>query len=105
MGIEFEAYVGDVGTILRAEFRDRDESVVDISAASTKEIWLRKPDDTTVKKSGSFTTDGTDGKLEYAIESGVLDAAGVWKYCGFIALAGGNQWRSSEIEFRVYETW
>jgi hypothetical protein len=59
-----EVHVGDVGTVFRLTLSDG-STIVDASGATTKEILFRKPSGAVVTKSAAFTTDGTDGKIEY----------------------------------------
>ncbi len=96
-----EIHVGDIGTVFETTIKDGD-SIIDISSASTKSIIFRKPDKTTVTKAGSFTTDGTDGKLRYAIIADDLDAAGKWKIQVKIIMPSGT-WYTDTGSFRVHE--
>lgn len=63
--------IGQIGAPLRGRFRKRsDNSVEDVSAADgtagkEKYIIFKKPDGTTVINVASFTTDGTDGYIQY----------------------------------------
>lgn len=50
----------------------------DISAATVKRISLKKPGGATVQKTAVFTTDGTDGLIEYDTVSTDLNKAGTW---------------------------
>ena len=72
-----EAHVDDVGTIFRVTVYDTTSSggtsVADISGATTKQFTFKRPDGTTFTKTAVFTTDGTDGNIQYVTESGVLD--------------------------------
>lgn len=104
-----EARVGDVGTIFRATIKD-DGVVVDVSTATTKQLIFRKADGTVVAKDATFTTDGTDGKIEYATEAAVvgppavaafLSVAGQWAYQGYIVSAAGS-WKSDIEQFVVH---
>lgn len=82
-----EIHVGDAGTAFRVTVKDEDGVVVDISAATTKQIWLRKPDGTTVlEKSASLYTDGTDGVMQYSTVTTDLDTAGNWKLQGYVVI-------------------
>jgi hypothetical protein len=92
-------HVGDVGTIFEGTFYDGGV-IVDISAATTKEILFRKPDGTVVTKTGTFSTDGTDGKLRYTTIAGDLDQAGDWRVQGYIVTPTGS-WKSSVETFTV----
>ncbi len=96
-----EVHVGDIGTVFEATITDAGV-VVDISGASTKDLNFLKPDGTTtLNKNGSFTTDGTDGKLRYTTISGDLDTAGTWQIQAHVIL-GGGAWKSDIIEFNVF---
>lgn len=96
-----DIWVDDTGTIFRGVLTDGND-IVDIQAALTKTIVFEKPDGTTMEKTATFTTDGTDGKLEYAVTTGDLDQAGVWRYYAKITYSGGSR-RTSEAEFTVWE--
>ena len=95
-----EIHVGDIGTIFEVTFKDG-TAIVDISGATIKNIIFCKPDGTKVTKAGTFTTDGTDGLLQYTIVTGDLNLQGVWKIQGFITATGGS-WSSSTGLFEVY---
>ncbi len=97
-----DIWVGDVGTVFRLTLMDG-STPVDIQSVTTKQVCFKKPDGTTVEKhDATFTTDGTDGKIEYAVEAGDLDDAGVWEIWGEITYAGGQR-RTSYEEFTVWE--
>jgi hypothetical protein len=74
------------GIKLRLTIKDSDGVAVDISTATTKEIYFRKPDGTTVSKTGTFNTDGTDGKLYYSTESGFLTPNGKWHLQAYVVI-------------------
>lgn len=73
-----EIHVGDIGTIFRVTIKD-DGVVVNVSSVDSKVIYLQKPDGTTLTKTASYYTDGTDGIIQYVTESGDLDQAGTWQ--------------------------
>ena len=95
-----EIHVADVGTVITVTFKD-DTTVVDISGATTKEIWLRDPANTTVKTGGTFTSDGTDGKLFITSEAATFGSEGLWDIQGQVILPGGT-WHSDVTVFRVH---
>lgn len=102
-----EIRVNDTGTTLEVEITEWDEVTktyipVDISAATTKNIIIKRPDGTTVTVVGVFTTDGTDGKLYIITASGHLPISGTYYIQGSVALA---TWvgSSSIGDFIVYE--
>jgi len=96
-----EVHIGDIGTALRLVVEE-DGAVVDVSTASAKLIILKKPHGTRVEKTASFTTDGTDGKIQYATISGDIDEAGTWQYQGKVTI-GSNVWYTEIAEFEVFE--
>jgi len=96
-----EIHVDDIGTNFIVTIRDENEAIVDISTATTKNIIFRKPDGIILTKAGSFVTDGTDGKLKYAFQSGDLDTHGQWYAQAFIDF-GSTEWYSDIEKFTVY---
>lgn len=96
-----EIHVGDIGTIFRVTVTDQDGSIVDISGASTRLILLRDPYGKKLSKTGAFTTDGTDGKMQYASVSGDIGRAGTWKIQGKVIIPAGTFY-TDITEFEVY---
>lgn len=79
----------DVGVTIRLTItKQSNNSILDISGASTKRIDIRKPDGTLLQKTASLTNDGTDGKMEYDTESGVLDIQGEYEVQGYVVISG-----------------
>jgi hypothetical protein len=75
--------------------------IVDISSASaTKQIIFKKPDATTTTKSGSFVTNGTDGKFYYTTIAGDIDQAGAWQAQAYI-VTGSFVGYSMPVAFTV----
>ncbi len=95
-----EIHLNDIGTIFKCLIQDNDE-VQDISTASTKEIIFSKPCNDRVVKTGSFTTDGTDGYLQYVSVSGDLSETGLWKLQAHLVL-GSLDIHTDVAYFRVY---
>ena len=92
-------HVDDIGTIFRLGIRE-DGTEADVSAATTKQILFLKPDGSTLTKTATFTSDGTDGKIEYATIANDLDTEGEWQVQAFVILPTG-QWSSTRRRFRV----
>lgn len=88
------------GSTIVLTIKDQDGAVVDVSGASAKTITFRKPDGSSVTKNLSFTTDGSDGKVEYTFQTGVLDTVGLWQYEVTITLPSGP-FTSQPLGFRV----
>ncbi len=96
-----EIHIHDIGTELVSTIKDGN-AIVDISGATTKQIILGKPDGTSLIKSGVFTTDGTDGKLEYITVSGDINVIGWWKIQAYIVTSTGGEFRSDIENFEVH---
>ncbi len=98
-----EIHEGDIGTTLKVVMRNG-AAIVDISGATTKNIKLKKPGGTVVTKAGVFTTDGTDGLLQYVTLSGDLDESSLtiqWEIQAHIITATG-EWHSNIKKFSVF---
>ena len=95
-----QIHVGDIGTTLIVTILENG-SVVDISSATSLQIVIRKPDATTLTKTGVFTTDGTDGKMQYVSIAGDFDQSGNYRIQGKVELTGGN-YSSSVGSFKVH---
>ena len=89
----------DYGTVFEVTIND-ENGVVDVSAATTKNIIFKKPSGTKVTQAASFTNSGTNGKIEYTTVSGDLDEAGTWKIQAQIATGSGD-WKSNISAFEV----
>lgn len=77
------------------------EDIIDISTATSIDIYLTKPDGTLISKTGTLVTDGTDGKVKYTTVSGDLDQVGTWKIQAIINISS-NVYPSSIYTFKVY---
>jgi len=95
-----EIHEGDIGTVLVATLKNNN-AIVNISTATTKHIFLQKPSGSVLTKDGTFTTDGTDGKLQYTTIIGDLNETGVWQIQLLIINPSGT-WRSNVEEFSVF---
>ena len=97
-----EIHFNDIGTILTITLYDG-TNIVDISAAEiVKTIIFGKPDGTSVSHTGTYTTDGTDGKMYYTTVDGDLDQRGWWKVQAKIVDSTGT-WSSDIGNFEVHE--
>jgi len=95
-------HVDDIGTAFRATVLDESGEIVDLSSAVTTTFIFGKPDGSTISRSASLTTDGTDGKLEYRTVSGDLDSHGSWTMQVFLDF-GTTSWYSTISKFKVYK--
>ena len=96
-----EIHKGDIGTVFVVTVQDG-SSAVDVSGATTKQVLFRKPDGTVVANDAEFTTDGTDGKIQYTSVADDLDTVGQWHIQARVTLPAGT-WRSDVGVFQVHE--
>lgn len=96
-----EIHVADIGTVVEITVKE-DSTIVDLSGATTKQIVFMKPTGSTLTKTASFVTDGTDGKIKYATIAGDLDVHGDWKVQAILVFPSGT-WHSSAHDFQVHE--
>ena len=96
-----EIHVDDIGTIFRVTLMDGDV-IVDISTATTKQLIFKKSDSTIVTQTAAFTTDGSDGQIQYTTLEDDLDIAGVWRLQAFVIMPTG-EWSSDFGPFVVFE--
>lgn len=75
---------GDYGQVAKLTFIDVDtDSAVDISGyATTIQMIFTDPDGAETAKTATWSTDGTDGVIQYTIETSLFDAAGYWQVRG-----------------------
>jgi hypothetical protein len=76
------AQEGDIGTIIRVQVGTRVNGVFipkDISTASVKKLVFHKPGSGSFTKTAEFTTDGTDGNIEWATVTGDLTPWGTYQ--------------------------
>jgi len=78
--------VGDFGQTIRRTIVDEKNDPVDISASDASgglTFIFSDPDGNVTSKvetdGVTHTTDGTDGQVEYVVESGLFDEDGTWK--------------------------
>jgi len=98
-------FVDDEGTIFRITIQECISDVlapVDVSGQTAMSFIYKKPDGTTLTVTPSFTTDGTDGKVQYNTLTGNIDQAGVWCLQAEVTLPTGT-YRTSIIKFDVEE--
>lgn len=101
-----DLHVGDIGTIIRVTLQDTNSSCVssalNVSSASTITFTFKKPDGSKITRNGGFTTDGSDGQVQYTTVDGDLDQCGEWRVQLYLVLTSGS-WRSEIGRFRVID--
>ena len=94
-----EIHEGDIGTVFEITLMDS-TSIVDVSGATTQEVFFFRPDKSLLTKASSFTTDGTDGKIQVTSVSTDLTPVGGWQIQAHVVLAAG-EWKSDILDFLV----
>lgn len=97
-----EIHVGDIGTAIIITIKDEDGSIVDVSTATEKLIYFKKPDTSLLTKNAALTSGGTDGRIHYTFASGELDQAGTWRSQARVTVGSGT-WYSSGFSFEVVQ--
>ena len=78
-----ELHLNDIGTVIRVRIIDEaTDAALDVSGATTKQIIFKKPDNVSVTKTAVFTTNGSDGYIQYVTVANDLDVDGTWKVQG-----------------------
>ena len=96
-----EIHVADTVT-LSATITDG-TSAVDISTATTKQLWLKPPNNgTLLQKDADFGDDGSDGIIQYTCATTDLDTAGDWLLQGYVVLSGGSEYHTDVYTFEVF---
>lgn len=67
-----------IGSILILTVKEDDEPK-DISNATVKEYFIKKPDETVFSVTATFNTDGTNGQLKYVFIVDQLDQIGQYE--------------------------
>lgn len=94
--------VADEGLAIKLRVRDQNKDALDLSSGvSSMEFILESPQrvQTTVDPI-TFVTDGSDGRIQYVLESGDLSEPGRWKVFAHI-VQGSKDFRTTKAEFVV----
>lgn len=93
--------VGDFGETITLTLKDTDGTAQDISSFTTRQVHVRSPKGTkTVTNTATFTTDGTDGKLDFSFSIGEIDRPGRWEGQVELSKTGGES-KSDLFEMNV----
>jgi hypothetical protein len=101
-----QSHVNDIGTVFRVTVYDTTSTggttVADISLATTKQFTFKRPDGTTFDRVAVFTSDGSDGNIQYISVDGDLNIAGTWHLQAYVVTPAGN-WKTEVRHLKVYE--
>jgi hypothetical protein len=95
--------VGDYGQVAQLTFIDVDTpgTAADISGYTTaQQMVFTAPNGTVTAKAAAFNGTGTDGLIDYTVDSGFFDTAGTWKVRGRVT-SGSAELTSVEYTFEV----
>lgn len=93
--------VGDIGTEVVVQVLDEDLAAVDVSAATVRTIYLRRPSGTVLTKAAVLDTTGADGRIRHDSVAGDFSEAGYYRVFGRVVLADGRTWSTDEGGFQV----
>lgn len=95
-------HVGDVGTVIVVTVTENGVAL-DLSAATEKALVFAPPEALAIfEKAASFTTDGKDGKIQYALAAGDLAIDGTWRVQARVTLPTWSGY-SDAVSFVVDE--
>jgi len=92
--------LNDVGAVLRLRIKENGVAV-DVSTATTFEILLNPPKGLSRRKAATFTTDGTDGVIQYTLQAGDANVVGEWSVQARVVLPSGFDLTSSPVSLTV----
>lgn len=93
----------DIGTIFRLTITDTAGTAIDVSSATVKYIYFKKPDGTKTKETADFYTNGSDGIIQYTAVSGDIDQVGLWQVQGYVETTDGKFF-TRKASFTVLDT-
>lgn len=89
MSLNTVLQVNDAGiNIIVTVMQQDDTTVEDLSAATSKVIYLGRPDGSLISGNASFVTDGTDGKISYLTQTSDLNLIGIYKVQASYVVSG-----------------
>lgn len=97
------AQVADFGTDLVMVVTNERDAVVSLVGATSTKLLLRKPSGAVVEKDVEFVNNGSDGKVRYVVEDGVLDEPGEWEAQVRVRFGDSGQWSTKKFTFMVGE--
>ncbi len=99
MANSVEIHVNDVGVDITLTVKENG-SALDISTATSRTIWLIKPDGTATSYAADLVGGGTTGQMKITTSSGNLNVMGRWLAQGKFTL-GSWTGRTVPVEFDV----
>src|ERR671918_456775 len=97
---EKEIHVNDIATRIRITIKDNGEPV-DLSTSDPIIVRVSTPSGRIKDFEPVFTTNGSDGKIEYTTIDGDIDEVGIWKIQVIVSI-GASRFHSDIGSFKVY---
>jgi hypothetical protein len=94
-------HTNEEGIIFHLIVTDEDGVDLDVSAVDSKLIHFVKPDGTTLSKTAAYTSDGTDGEIQYTSVAADIDQVGRWSYQGYVEITDGAHLHTEVATFDV----
>lgn len=94
---------GDLGTTFLLTITEEDgTTAVDVSTATKLQMIFEDPAGVSTAKTAVSNTTGTDGKIKYVSEAGLIDVVGTWRIQGYVEFGSGtSKYYSTVTEFIV----
>ena len=93
--------VADVGVVIELEITDGTDPI-DVSAATTIEIIIKRSGSASITKTATFTTTGVDGKIRFTTVATDFAQVGEYGVQAHIVL-GAQDWRTTVAALDVAE--
>jgi hypothetical protein len=95
-----EVQESTAGVLIEFVVLDDAGAPLDISGASTKKLYFRKPNGITISKDAEYTTNGADGKLQFSTTANDLSPYGLWQVQAYL-IKSGLDGRTETATFNV----
>lgn len=96
-----DIHVGDIGTAMVFQVVDQSNNIVDLSSASAMQVILKAPSWSSGQAfTAVWSTNGTDGKMQYVSIASTFSEPGTWQAQVYFAI-GGGAWKSDIVKFKV----
>jgi hypothetical protein len=79
-----DIHSGDIGVVFKLTVHDQDGLILSLIGATVMQIIFKAPDGALKTMTAVFSTDGSDGNMQYATLGGDLHIDGNWKHQGYI---------------------
>lgn len=100
-----DIHVGDIGTMFKLTIVDQDGIPVPMDNSFVVTMTFLLPDKSTIDRTASFLTDGSDGIVKYITVAGDLTQAGRWQLQAVVKKMSGptilQEYHSDSVKIKV----